>query len=120
MAFWLDIAAFALKALIIVAALGGLAILIARLARSGEAKDREIEVRSLNERYDDMRDAMNGALLDKKERKALAEGAQERGQGRRQGAARSGAGQTHLCARLQRRHARQRGQAARLPRSTRC
>ncbi len=72
MAFWLDIAAFAVKALIIVAALGGLAILIARLARSGEAKDREIEVRSLNERYDDMRDAMNGALLDKKERKALA------------------------------------------------
>jgi serine protease SohB len=71
MAFWLDIAAFALKALIIVAALGGLAFLIARLARSGEAKDREIEVNSLNERYDDMRDAMNWALLNKKERKAL-------------------------------------------------
>src|SRR5271166_63763 len=72
MAFWLDIAAFAVKALIIVAALGGLAILIARLARSGEAKDPEIEIRSLNERYDDMRDAMDGALLDKNERKALA------------------------------------------------
>ena len=74
MAFWLDIAAFALKALLIVAAVGGLAVLIARLARSGEAKDKdkEIKVRSLNERYDDMRDAMNGALLDKKERKALA------------------------------------------------
>ncbi len=72
MAFWLDIAAFALKALIIVAALGGLAILIARLARSGEAKDSEIMVRSLNERYDEMRDAMNAELLDKKERKALA------------------------------------------------
>jgi serine protease SohB len=71
MAFWLDIAAFALKALLIVAALGGLAVLIARLARSGEAKDQEIKVRSLNERYDDMRDALNGALLDKKERKAL-------------------------------------------------
>jgi serine protease SohB len=70
-AFWLDIAAFALKALIIVAALGGLAFLIARLARSGEAKDSEIEVNSLNERYDDMRDAMNGALLDRRERKAL-------------------------------------------------
>ena len=53
MAFWLDIAAFVLKALIVVAALGGLAILIARLARSGEAKDSEIKVRSLNERYDD-------------------------------------------------------------------
>ena len=71
MAFWLDIAAFALKALLIVAALGGLALLIARLARSGEAKDQEIKVRSLNERYDDMRDALNAALLDKKERKAL-------------------------------------------------
>src|SRR5271155_4836736 len=71
MAFWLDIAAFLVKALIIVAAIGGLAVLIARLARSGEAKDQEIRVRSLNERYDDMRDAMNGALFDKKERKAL-------------------------------------------------
>ena len=71
MAFWLDIAAFLIKALIIVAAIGGLAILIARLARSGEAKDKEIKVKSLNERYDDMRDAMDGALLDKKERKAL-------------------------------------------------
>ena len=72
MAFWLDIAAFLVKALIIVAAIGGLAVLIARLARSGEAKDKEIKVRSLNERYDDMRDAVNGALFDKKERKALA------------------------------------------------
>jgi serine protease SohB len=72
MPFWLDIAAFVIKALIIVAAVGGLAILIARLARSGEAKDPEIKVRSLDERYDDMRDALNDALLDKKERKALA------------------------------------------------
>jgi serine protease SohB len=71
MAFWLDIAAFALKALLIVAALGGLAFLIARLARSSEPKDEEIRVRSLNERYDDMRDAMNAELLDKKQRKAL-------------------------------------------------
>ena len=72
MAFWLDIAAFLLKALIIVAAFGGLAVLIARLARSSEPKDQEIKVRSLDERYDDMRDAMNGELLDRKERKALA------------------------------------------------
>jgi serine protease SohB len=72
MAFWLDLAAFLVKALIIVAALGGLAVLIARLARSAEPKDQEIKVRSLDEHYDDMRDAMNGALLDKKERKALA------------------------------------------------
>ncbi len=72
MAFWLDIAAFLLKALIIVAAFGGLAVLIARLARSSEPKDQEIKVRSLDERYDEMTDAMNGALLDRKERKALA------------------------------------------------
>jgi serine protease SohB len=72
MAFWLDIAAFLLKALIIVAALGGLAFLIARLARSSEPKDQEVRVRSLEERYDSMRDAINGALLDRKERKALA------------------------------------------------
>src|SRR4029077_3553060 len=72
MAFWLDIAAFVLKAVIIVAAIGGLAALIARLARSSEPKDEEIKVRSLNERYDDMRDAMNAELLDKKQRKSLA------------------------------------------------
>ncbi len=71
MAFWLDIAAFLVKALIIVAAIGGLAVLIARLARSSEARDKEIKVKSLNERYDDMRDVMDGALFDKKERKAL-------------------------------------------------
>ena len=72
MPFWLDIAAFLVKALIIVAAIGGLALLIARLARSAEPKDQEIKVRSLDERYDDMRDAMDATLLDKRERKALA------------------------------------------------
>ncbi len=72
MPFWLDIAAFLVKALIIVAAVGGLALLIARLARSTEPKDQEIKVRSLDERYDDMRDAMDATLLDKRERKALA------------------------------------------------
>jgi serine protease SohB len=71
MAFWLDIADFALKALIIVAAVGALAFLVARLARSAEAKEREIKVRSLNERYADMREAMNAPLLDKKGLKAL-------------------------------------------------
>jgi|SRR5208337_83948 len=75
MPFWLDVADFALKALIvvlaIVAAIGGLAVIVARLTRPPARKDQEIKVRSLNERYDDMRDAMNAALLDKKERKAL-------------------------------------------------
>ncbi|HEY1783519.1 MAG TPA: protease SohB [Roseiarcus sp.] len=71
MPFWLDIAAFLVKALIIVAAVGGLALLITRLARSAEPKDQEIKVHALDERYDDMRDAMDATLLDKRERKAL-------------------------------------------------
>ncbi len=72
MPFWLDIAAFVIKALVIVAAIGGLAILVARLARSGDGdKDREIRIKSINDRYDDMRDALNAGLLEKKERKAL-------------------------------------------------
>jgi serine protease SohB len=72
MAFWLDIAAFALKALLIVAALGGLAAVIALLRRSGAGRGREIEVRSLNERYDQMRDELDAEILDRKERRSLA------------------------------------------------
>ncbi len=83
MAFWLDIAAFALKALLIVTALGGLAVLIARLARSSEPKDQEIKVRSLNERYDDMREALNAELLDKKARKALVKARKKQTKARR-------------------------------------
>ena len=41
MAFWLDIAAFVVKAAIIVAAIGGLAVLIARLARSMNPRTRK-------------------------------------------------------------------------------
>jgi serine protease SohB len=83
MPFWLDIAAFLLKALIIVAALGGLAFLIARLAQAGEPKDWEIRVKSLNERYNDMREAMNAALLDKKARKALIKARKKASKARR-------------------------------------
>ena len=73
MAFWLDIAAFLVKAIIIVAAIAGIAILIARLARSSDGqKGREIRIKSINDRYDAMRDAFNVELLDKKARKALA------------------------------------------------
>ena len=110
MPFWLDIADFLIKALIIVTAIAGLAILIVRLARSAEPKDREIKVRSLNERYDDMRDAINAALLDKKQRKALIKA---RKKAKREGAPRRAARQAHLCAGLQGRHARNRGQATR-------
>ncbi len=71
MPFWLDIAAFLVKALIIVAALAGLVVLIARLARSGEGdKEREIKIVSINDRYGAMREALDAALLEKKERKA--------------------------------------------------
>lgn len=73
MPFWLDIAAFVIKALVIVAAVGGLVILIARLARSSDgAKDREIRVKSINERYEALRDAIDAKILGKKEIKALA------------------------------------------------
>src|SRR5271165_3417017 len=83
MPFWLDIAAFLVKALIIVAALGGLAILIARLARSGDGRDREIRVKSINERYDAMRDAIDAQILEKKERKALAKARKKEAKERR-------------------------------------
>ncbi len=72
MAFWLDIAAFLVKALILVAAVGALVALIIRLARSSDGpKDREIRIKSINDRYDAMRDAINAELLDKKARKAF-------------------------------------------------
>jgi serine protease SohB len=72
MAFWLDIAAFAVKAFLIVAAVGGLAALLLRLTRGESPQGAEIRVRSLDERYDSMRDALNEEILDKKARKAFA------------------------------------------------
>ena len=76
MAFWLDIAAFALKALLIVAAVGGVGAVVAIVARGarGGPPDEEppLRVRSLDERYDAMRDAVDFGVLDKRERKALA------------------------------------------------
>ena len=75
MAFWLDIADFALKAALIVAALGALVALVALIAgrmRGGEAEGPRLDVRSLDERYDAMADAVNARLLDKKALKALA------------------------------------------------
>ena len=72
MHFWLDIAAFALKALLIVAAVGGVVFLITRLTRGEAEEDSEIKVDSLNERYDARQARLNGGILSKKERKALA------------------------------------------------
>jgi serine protease SohB len=72
MGFWLDIAAFALKALLIVAAFGALAGLIAWLARGEQREDRQIEIESLNERYEEQHARLAGEFLSKKERKAAA------------------------------------------------
>jgi serine protease SohB len=72
MYFWLDIAAFALKALLIVAAVGGLVFVIARLTRGEAEDDSEIKVDSLNERYDARQARLNAEILSKKERKSLA------------------------------------------------
>lgn len=72
MAFWLDIAAFALKALLIVAALGAFAAVIALLTRRDDGRKREIEVRSLNERYDRMRDEIDAKILGRKEWRSRA------------------------------------------------
>ena len=81
MIFWLDIAEFALKAALIVAALGALvavvALVVARM-RGGAAEEPQLEVRSLDERYDAMADAVNARLLDKKALKALAKGRRQR------------------------------------------
>ena len=75
MAFWLDIADFALKAALIVVALGGLVAFVALVAgrmRGGEPDGPRLTVRSLDERYDAMADAINARLLDKKALKTLA------------------------------------------------
>ncbi len=60
-----------------------------------------------------MRDAMNGALLDRKERKALAKARKKEAKAAAKTRTRSGARQAHLCAVLQGRHASERSQAPR-------
>jgi serine protease SohB len=75
MAFWLDIADFALKAAMIVVALGALVAFVALIAarmRGGEPEGPRLTVRSLDARYDAMADAINASVLDKKALKALA------------------------------------------------
>jgi serine protease SohB len=72
MPFWLDIAAFALKALLIVAAVGGLVFVVTLLTRGEKEDHSEIKIDSLNDRYDAQRARLNTELLSKKERKALA------------------------------------------------
>jgi serine protease SohB len=93
MAFWLDIADFALKAALIVAALGALAAFVALIAgrmRGGEAEEPRLTVRSLDERYDAMADAVNARLLDKKALKALAKARRQRAKAAEKSGARVG------------------------------
>jgi serine protease SohB len=72
MAFWLDIAAFALKALLIVSAIGVVAFIVARLAR-GDDDDEEsrIEVEPIHERYNRDRARLTAEIFAKKEFKAF-------------------------------------------------
>ena len=91
MAFWLDIAAFALKSLAVVAALGGL-VGVRRHSRplGCAARSRttpRLTVRSLNERYDAMRDAIERSPSRQEGAQGARQSAQEGGEGRRKGAA---------------------------------
>lgn len=72
MHFWLDIADFALKALLIVLAIGAIAFLIARLSRAGGGGRREpgVEIEPLNERYRRDQSRLEAEILAKKELKA--------------------------------------------------
>ena len=123
MSFWLDIAAFALKALLIVAAVGGLVFLITRLTRGEAEDDSEIKVDSLNERYDVRQARLNAGNPVEKGAQGARQAAQGARQGEQEGSQEHRRGddvQTHLCLGLQGRHPRQRGWAAWGGRSTLC
>ena len=73
MEFWLDIAAFALKTLLLVGAIGG--AIVAIIAATRQKTPRElpaIRFASLDERYERAEDAFRALALGRKERKALA------------------------------------------------
>jgi serine protease SohB len=71
MAFWLDIAAFALKALLIVSAIGIVAFLLARLTRGDDVDENGIDIEPIHERYDRDRARLSANVLAKKEFKAF-------------------------------------------------
>jgi len=78
MTFWLDIAAFALKALILTLAVGGVVVLIARAARSrGGGEPDEIEIERLDEQWRERETRLGAAFVTKKERKALVKAAKK-------------------------------------------
>ncbi len=77
MAFWLDIAAFALKALILTLAVAAAAALIARLARGGGGEPDEIELERLDEIWRQREVQLGASFLPKKERKARLKAAKK-------------------------------------------
>jgi serine protease SohB len=70
MDFWLHIASFALKAALVVGALGGLVILIVSVARGEQEDEIGLKINSLNHRYDEMEERFVERVLDKKALKA--------------------------------------------------
>ena len=78
MAFWLDIAAFALKALVLVLAVAAAAFLVARAARGGGGGDPdEIEMERLDAEWRAREARLNAGMAPKKERKALLKAAKK-------------------------------------------
>ncbi len=80
MNFWLDIAAFLLKALILVLAFAAAAALVARIARGGGGGgDDEIEIERLDEIWRVREARLGASFLPKKERKAHLKAAKKAG-----------------------------------------
>lgn len=70
MAFWLDVAGFLLKALILVGAVGATAALIARAARGRPDKPDDLEIERLDDVWRRREAALGAALLPARQRKA--------------------------------------------------
>lgn len=72
MEFVLDYAGFLLRAITVLAVVLVVLITVAGLKGRQRSKEGELEVRSINERLDDIREDMQAAILDKAELKKLA------------------------------------------------
>ncbi len=77
MTFWLDIAAFALKALLLVLAVVAVVVAVARAARGGAAPDDEIELERLDARWREREARLGAEMAAKKERKARRKAAKK-------------------------------------------
>lgn len=72
MEFLLEYAGFLLRALTLLIALIVLLVVVAGLKGRSRSREGELEIVSLNERFDDLRDSMESLLLEKAELKKLA------------------------------------------------